>query len=281
MKTLTGNARLAGLVGYPVSFSQAPAMHGYWLQKYDIDGIYVPLPVREGEFATAIAGLRAAGFRGCNITKPHKQEAAALCDRMTEAAERMGAVNTLVFEEDGISGFNTDGFGFLAGLEQNGIAVDGRHVLVLGAGGACRSIAMTLAEAGAAVTLTNRTRSKAEALALELGGLKVIDWEQRADALAEADVLVNTTSLGMLSQPPLEMDLSRARDDLAVTDIVYAPQKTELLKNAESRGLRIMNGLPMLMNQARPGFAKWFGVEPEIDAGLEKHLVERMQASAK
>ena len=266
MPILSGHARLAGVIGWPVSHSRSPRLHNHWLARHGIDGAYLPLPVRPEALATALRGLQAAGFAGVNVTIPHKEAALALCDRLTLLARRAGAINTLTFGEDGsLHGTNTDGLGFLANLRAGGVDPAAGPALLLGAGGAARAIAAALLDEGADVIVTNRTPGRAEALAEHLPRLRVIPWERRADALAEQALLVNTTSLGMAGQDPLDMPLDRAPGGMAVADIVYVPRRTGLLLAAEARGLRTVGGLGMLLHQAVPGFAAWFGTTPEVD----------------
>jgi shikimate dehydrogenase len=261
---ITGHAALAGVIGWPVSHSRSPRLHNHWLSRHGIDGAYVPLPVRPADLAACLAGLTACGFRGANVTVPHKEAALALCTSLDRSARLAGAVNTLVFADDGIAGSNTDGAGFLANLAAHGVAPRG-PALLLGAGGAARAIAAALLESGADVTIANRSPARALALRAALPGVRILDWDRRAEALADYALLVNTTSLGMQGQPDLEADLSRADAALVVADIVYVPLRTALLACAQSRGLRTVTGLGMLLHQAVPGFAAWFGVVPEVD----------------
>lgn len=268
MKLLTGSARLAGVVGWPVSHSRSPRIHNTWLNRYGIDGAYVPLPIRPEDFTITIPALAKAGFAGVNVTIPHKEAAFMVCDHVDESALRAGAVNTLVFTPAGIKGLNTDGYGFLANLHQHRINPMAGPVLILGAGGAARGIGAALQEDGANITFTNRTPERAAALAAALPPAKVLAWEKREAALADYALLINTTSLGMRHQPPLDMNLSRATPNLVVADIVFAPQETPLLAAAKARGLKPVEGLGMLLHQAVPGFAAWFGVAPEVDDEL-------------
>ena len=262
---ITGRARLAGVVGWPIQHSRSPLLHNFWLARHGIDGAYVPLAVPPADFASVVAALRAAGFAGVNVTIPHKTAAFALCDAVDQAARSAGAVNTLVFGENGIHGSNTDGAGFVANLAAHGVAADG-PALLLGAGGAARAIATALLAAGARVSVANRTRNRADDLAAAVPGLRVVDWDDRAAVLGEVALLVNTTSLGMKGQPALEIDLARATPGMVVADIVYAPLETALLAQARARGLAAVPGLGMLLHQAVPGFAAWFGVTPVVDA---------------
>ena len=265
---MTGHTRLAGVVGWPVSHSRSPRLHGHWLHQHGIDGAYVPLPVRPGRLPVAIAGLRAAGFAGVNVTLPFKEEALALCDLVEHAGQRAGAVNTLVFGANGIVGTNTDGYGFTANLLAHGVKLLAGPALLLGAGGAARAIAAALLDAGVTVVVSNRTLARSDALAAALPGLQVAPWAERGRALAGCALLVNTTSLGMVGQDALDMPLDRAAAGLTVTDIVYAPLVTPLLADAARRGLRCVGGLGMLLHQAAPGFERWFGVKPTVDAAL-------------
>jgi shikimate dehydrogenase len=273
MSILSGHARVAGIAGWPVTYSRSPRLHGFWLQRHGIDGAYIPLPIRAGEFATAMRGLLAAGFAGANVTIPHKLAAFDICDTVDDTARRAGAVNTLVFREGRIAGSNTDGYGFVANLRAHGVYPAAGPALLLGAGGSARAVAAALLDAGAPVTVANRTRGRAEALARDLPGLRVAEWDARAAALADHALVVNTTPLGMVGHEPLDLDLARARASLVVADNVYVPLETPLLASAHSRGLRCVEGLGMLLHQAVPGFRAWFGVEPCVDAELRQFVV--------
>ncbi|WP_158922354.1 shikimate dehydrogenase [Acidisphaera sp. S103] len=272
MTILTGKARIAGITGWPVGHSRSPRLHGYWLERHGIDGAYVPLPIEPANFETAIRGLMAAGFAGVNVTIPHKLAAFALCDTVDDFGRRIGAINTLVFENGRISGRNTDVWGFLSNLRANGVDPAAGPALILGAGGASRAIAAALLELGVRVTIANRTRARADALAAELPGLRVIDWDTRDHALPDNTLLVNTTSLGMAGQPPLQIDLDRAAPGLTVNDIVYVPLETPLLAAARTRGIRRVEGLGMLLHQAVPAFHAWFGVEPVVDDAMRRFV---------
>lgn len=264
---LSGHARLAGVIGHPVAHSRSPRLHGTWLERHGIDGAYLPLAIAPADFAACVTALAKMGFAGANVTIPHKEAAFAVCDRVAESAGRAGAVNTLVFTPTGIEGANTDGSGFLANLRAHGVDPAAGPALVLGAGGAARAIATALQDAGTQVTLCNRSPARAAALAREFG-LAHLPWEARADALADHALVVNTTSLGMAGHPPLELDLARAAPGMAVADIVYVPLETPLLATARARGLVAVEGLGMLLHQAVPGFAAWFGVTPVVDDAL-------------
>jgi len=272
MPILTGHARVAGIIGWPVAHSRSPRLHGFWLDRHAIDGAYVPLAIRPEDFPAAVRGLLAAGFAGANVTIPHKRSAFALCDSVDPSAQRAGAVNTLVFRGGKIEGSNTDGWGFLANLRAHGVDPAAGPALVLGAGGAARAVAAALLDTGIRVTIANRTPEHAEALARDLPNLRVLPWGSRSDALPDHALLVNTTSLGMQHHPRLQLDLSRAAPDLAVADVVYVPLETPLLAAATAHGLRAVEGLGMLLYQAVPGFRAWFGVEPQVDAALRRFV---------
>lgn len=268
-RSLSGRALVAGVIGWPVGHSRSPALHGHWLARYGIDGAYVPLAVAPGDLAVAVRGLVAAGFRGVNVTLPHKAAVLGLCDRVEASAMRAGAVNTLVFGPGGIVGSNTDIGGFVASLVARGVDPGAGPALVLGAGGAARAVAAGLLDAGARVTVANRSMERAAALAAALPGVRVVAWEERAAALRGCALLVNATQLGMVGQAGLEMPLDGASAGLVVADVVYAPLETRLLAAAAARGLRTVPGIGMLLHQAVPGFAAWFGVTPVVDGALE------------
>ena len=264
---LTGKARLAGLVGWPVSHSRSPLLHNHWLARYGIDGAYVPLPVAPGQLETAVRGLQAAGFAGVNVTVPHKEAVIALCDTLEASARDTGSANTLVFTPDGrIVGSSSDGHGFLASLRAAGVDPAAGAVLLLGAGGAARAIASALLGCGVPVEIANRTQERAQALARSLPGVIPVPWPDWSVRLAGKALLVNTTALGMSGQAPLPADLSQAPPGLVVADIVYAPRETPLLAQGRARGLRTVEGIGMLLYQAVPGFTAWFGREPVVDA---------------
>jgi shikimate dehydrogenase len=273
MSILSGHARVAGIAGWPVTYSRSPRMHGFWLQRYGIDGAYIPLPIQPGDFHTAIRGLVAAGFAGANVTIPHKLAAFEICDEVDASAHRAGAVNTLEFREGEIVGSNTDGYGFIANLRANGVDPVSGPALLLGAGGSARAVAAALLDLRAQVTVANRTPSRAEALARDLPGLRTVDWKDRLAALADHALLVNATPLGMVEHEALDLDLGCASDTLVVADNVYVPLETPLLAAAHARGLHCVEGLGMLLHQAVPGFLAWYGVEPEVDDELRHFMV--------
>jgi shikimate dehydrogenase len=273
MRTLSGKSVLAGILGWPVSHSRSPRLHGFWLARHGIDGAYLPLPVAPERFAPAVRALADLGFAGANVTIPHKEAAFALCDEVAGVARRAGSVNTLVFRDGRILGTSTDGFGFLESIRDQapGWQAEAGPAVVLGAGGAVRSVAAALLDAGCPrLTLVNRTPARAEAIARELGGpIEVSD----TPPLRDCALLVNGTSLGMQGEPPLEIDLSPMPSGGVVADMVYVPLETPLLARARARGLRAVDGLGMLLHQARPGFEAWFGVAPAVDAELRAFVM--------
>jgi shikimate dehydrogenase len=274
---LSGTSKLAGIMGWPVAHSRSPRLHGHWLERYGIDGAYLPLPVRAEGFAAAVRSLADLGFRGVNVTIPHKQAALAACDQVEDSARRIGAVNTIVMEDGRLLGSNTDGVGFLENLRQVQPDWDptAGPAVVLGAGGAARAVVAALLEAGAPeLRLLNRTQVRSEALAAQWGArVTAYPWAERDSRLAEAAVLVNTTSLGLVGHEPLEIDLAGLPADALVTDIVYVPLETPLLAAAQARGNPVVDGLGMLLHQARPGFSAWFGIDPEVTEELRAFVL--------
>ncbi|NUB24465.1 shikimate dehydrogenase [Azospirillum brasilense] len=277
--TISGKAKLAGVMGWPIGHSRSPRLHGYWLERYGIDGAYVPLAVPPDRIEQAIRALPALGFRGCNVTVPHKEAAYRAVDRLDATATRMGAVNTIVVGEDGaLEGRNTDGFGFIENLKSGapGWKASDGPALVIGAGGAARAVVASLLDEGAPrVWLVNRTRVRAEELAADIGGnIETADWVSRETLLEGAALVVNTTTQGMAGQSALELDLRALPGSAVVTDIVYTPLMTPLLTAAQARGNRVVDGVGMLLHQARPGFAAWFGREPEVTEGLKAAVLQ-------
>ncbi len=271
----------AGVVGWPVDHSLSPKLHGYWLEKYAIDGEYVKIPVDPGDFEVGIRALAGRGFSGFNVTVPHKEAAFRLMDELDPAAERLRAVNTVTVGPDGrLHGANTDGFGFAENLKAGlgRAALPDGPALVIGAGGAARAVVGALMDGGAEdIRLANRTAERAERLAADLGGpVSIVDWDRRDGNLADVALVVNCTPLGMAKSPPLEFSLAGLAPDAVVTDIVYAPLETPLLAAARARGHRTVDGLGMLLHQGRPGFERWFGVAPEVDGRLRSRMLEAL-----
>jgi shikimate dehydrogenase len=275
---LTGRAKLAGVIGWPISHSRSPRLHGYWIERHGIDGAYVPLAVEPAQVAQALRMLALVGFRGVNVTVPHKEAALAAVDTLDDDARRIGAVNTVTMKPDGsLAGSNTDGIGFLSHLRASAPTWDASGAaVVIGAGGAARAVVVALIGAGVGeIRLVNRTRERAEELARAFGGpVRVLPWVARNAALEDAALVVNTTTLGMTDQPPLDLDLDALPRAACVFDCVYAPLATPLLTAARARGLVAVDGLGMLIHQARPGFEAWFGIAPEVDNDLRRFLAE-------
>lgn len=277
--SVTGAARLAGVMGWPIGHSRSPQLHGHWLERYGIDGAYVPSTVPPDGLEKALRALPLLGFRGCNVTIPHKTVAAALVDMLEPAAARIGAVNTITVSPDGqLTGTNTDGFGFLENLKQGaaGWRAEDGPALVIGAGGAARAIVATLLDSGVPeIRLANRTGEKAQEMGASLDKSRIvpIPWNDRAAAAAGAALVVNTTSLGMTGQPALDLSLAELPAKAVATDLVYAPLTTPLLLVAAARSNATVDGLGMLLHQARPGFAAWFGVEPMVDTALRQAVL--------
>jgi shikimate dehydrogenase len=268
---------LAGIIGMPVAHSRSPVIHNHWLAEHGLPGRYVPLPVQPERLADALKGLVALGFRGCNVTTPHKQAVMPLLDAVDPMATRIGAVNTIVVQPDGtLRGFNNDGNGFVQSLrdEKPDWRPDDGPIVVVGAGGASRAILVALAAQGAnEIRLVNRTRETADALAKSLGGpITVVPWERRAQALEGAATLINATTQGSAGKPALDLSLDALPTRAIVGDAIYVPPVTPLLAAAKARGNRTVNGLGMLLNQARPAFHAWFGVMPQITPALRRAI---------
>jgi len=275
---LSGKARLAGIIGWPVSHSRSPRLHGFWLQQYGIDGAYVPLSVIPATAHEAIRALPKLGFAGANVTMPHKETAFAAMDEVDAPAKRLGAVNTIVVQPDGrLFGSNTDGYGFVESLRDAapGWRAVAGPAAVLGAGGSARAILGALLDAGVPrIRLVNRTLERAQTLAAAFGDrIDVLPWSDRQAALSGAALLVNTTTQGMTGQPALDIDLTPLPPSAIVYDIVYVPLVTPLLAAARARGLVGIDGLGMLLHQARPGFEQWFGVSPQVTDALRDFVL--------
>lgn len=264
---------LAGVMGWPVAHTRSPAIHNHWIAQYSLKGAYVQLPVQPQNLEAAIRGLPALGFAGCNITVPHKVNAMQLMDTLHPAARRVAAINTVVVQADGsLLGMNNDGYGYIQSLRdaQPGWRGDAGPALVVGAGGAARAIVVALLDEGVPeVRLCNRTQEKAQALKDAFGDrVTVVPWADRNSAMAGVRLLVNTTTQGMHGQPALDVALDDLPAEALVSDAIYIPLETPLLAAARQRGHQTVNGLGMLLNQARPAFQAWFGVQPELTPGL-------------
>lgn len=264
---------IAGLLCWPAFQSRSPVIHNHWLAHYGIAGRYVLFPVPPDRLEAGVRGLAALGLRGCNVTTPHKQAIFPLLDRVDDLARKIGAVNTVVVEPDGtLTGFNNDGNGYIQSLRDVDPSwrPDSGPIAVLGAGGASRAVVASLVAQGAReIRLMNRTRAKAEEIAAAVGpAVQVVPWEARAEALDGVVMLCNATSLGMTGKGPLDIALDRLPRTALVGDLIYLPPETPLLAAARARGNVTVNGLGLLLNQARPAFNAWFGVMPEITPAL-------------
>ena len=264
---------LAGVMGWPVAHTRSPAIHNHWIATHGLKGAYVQLPVQPAHLEAAMRGLPALGFAGCNITVPHKVNAMALMDEVHPAARRIEAINTVVVREDGsLLGLNTDGMGYVQSLRDADPlwGADTGPALVVGAGGAARAMVVALLDEGVPeLRITNRSPEKAQAFRDAFGDrVTVVPWSERNAAMAGVSLLVNTTTQGMHGQAALDVVLDELPADAMVSDAVYVPLETPLLAAARQKGNRTVNGLGMLLNQARPGFNAWFGVMPEITPAL-------------
>lgn len=262
---------LAGVIGSPVSHSKSPQLHRHWLCTYGLRGYYIPIDVAYEDLENVLRMMPKMGFVGANVTIPYKEKVLELADQITDRATLIGAANTLIFRKDGrVIADNTDGFGFLENIRQNVPDWDPTvgPAAVLGAGGAARAIVAALSEVGVPeIILSNRTRVRADRLKQDFGKrVRVVDWVQAGNILEDAALVVNTTSLGMVGKPELRVPLDGLQKGTVVTDLVYAPLKTQLLLRAEEAGCRAVDGLGMLLHQAVPGFERWFGIRPAVDA---------------
>jgi shikimate dehydrogenase len=262
---------LAGVIGSPIAHSRSPVLHGFWLRRHGIAGHYVPLDIAAADLAHALQMLPRMGFVGCNVTLPHKEAILGIADIVTDRAALIGAANTLIFRKDGkLHADNTDGIGFINNLRQNAPQWNAAAgpAAVFGAGGAARAIVSALLEAGAPeVRVANRTRTRADTLRTDFGArVTVVDWTQGADMVSDAATVVNTTSLGMTGKADFKTSLDRLNPRALVTDIVYTPLDTPFLRAAREVGCTTVDGLGMLLHQAVPGFERWFGTRPTVDA---------------
>jgi shikimate dehydrogenase len=282
---ISGATQLAGIMGWPVAHSRSPLLHGFWLDETGVDGAYLPLPVHPANIERALRALPVLGFRGCNLTIPHKRAALAVVDRVDPLASRIGAANTIVVAADGsLEASNTDSYGFRENLRESVPDWDAASgpAVVLGAGGSARAIVAALGDAGVGeIRLVNRTLGRAVAVAADLSTatmrLTVHSWDRANCLLSGAGLLVNTTSLGMTGEPPLDLDLSLLPLAAPVVDIVYVPLETGLLAAARRRGHPVVDGLGMLLHQGRPGFEAWFGASVRVSHELRSAIVATLE----
>ena len=279
IKELKEQIRLAGVIGYPLKHSKSPILHKYWLEKYQINGYYIPIELSTSNFKDGILALVKLGFRGVNITIPHKVHVLELADSITDRAAIIGAANTLYFSASGkITADNTDGFGFIKNIYDwyPYWKPKGSKAIIFGAGGASRAIIVSLLESGVdRVIILNRTRVKAQSLAESLGArVQVVDWNVDMEILRDAGLIVNTTSLGMIGQSEFSHQLDPVNKSCIAVDLVYNPIETGFLKQAKKLGLRTVDGIGMLINQAVPGFEGWFGKKPAITTDIRQLLLK-------
>jgi shikimate dehydrogenase len=264
------------VIGHPIAHSRSPLIHGTWLAEHGLDGSYERIDVAPADLPAFVTRFREGEFVGGNVTVPHKEAIAALIDEVSDTARAMGAINTLWREGGRIRGDNTDAAGFLGHLDATAPGWDRRApaALVIGAGGAARAVAYALKGRGLPrIIIVNRDPARAAELVAAFGApLEALDWSARSACVGEAGLIVNTTSLGMKGQPPLDLDLAALRPGTIVDDIVYVPLKTALLVEAEKRGAIAVDGLGMLLHQAVPGFARWFGIVPVVTPALRARL---------
>lgn len=273
------------VIGYPVAQARSPLLHGFWLREYGIAGEYGREEVKPEDVATFLRALPDRGFAGCNVTIPNKEAAFQACTRTTARAAALGAVNTIWFDDGEIWGDNTDGLGFVAHLDavHPGWDTTNQRILLLGAGGGARGLAMPLLERKPMrLAFSNRSEERLGKLVADLkmvapeAPVDLVAWDARDAALADFDLVINTTSLGMQGKEPLALDLSRLPAHAIVADIVYVPLETPLLASAKARGLKTLDGLGMLLHQAVPGFEKWFGRKPAVTEALRAHIVAHL-----
>ena len=283
MKSVTKEVKhKAFVIGHPISHSLSPKLHGYWLNEYGIDGSYEAINCPPEYFVKTIRKLASLGYAGGNVTIPHKEVALMVADSSDALAKKIGAANTLVFNSGKIVASNTDAYGFTENLKASGldftnvkIGASGAasNALVMGSGGASRAIIVALQDIGFNVMLTNRTLERAKKLGREFS-CEIVKWEKKEDVLPKIKLLVNTTSLGMKGEDEMEIDLSGLPKDAAVNDIIYNPLETKLLMQARMLKLKTIGGLGMLLNQAAPGFEKWFGKRPTVTKELYEYLAK-------
>ena len=273
----------ACVIGWPAKHSRSPLVHRYWLKRYGLPGDYGIAEVSPDDFDRFLRNLRENGYVGGNITVPHKTAAARIVRDLDETAAALGAVNTVWYDNGDLIGANTDVYGFLANLDASvpDWQVDVDRAVVLGAGGAARGIVHGLLSRGIdRIDVINRTVERAEALRTDFGdSVAAFSTDALPTRLAGARLLINTTSLGMTGAPPLDIDLAPLADGAVVSDIVYVPLQTALLKRASARGLRTVDGLGMLLHQAVPGFERWFGRRPEVTEDLRALIVVDIEAA--
>ena len=272
---------LAGVIGYPIRHSKSPIIHEYWLKKHDVVGHYMPLEVARSDFSEVLKTIPKIGFKGINVTIPHKETALRYADMVSDTAALIGAANTLSFDRKRgkIYADNTDGHGFITNLQEciPGWRADAGPALIVGAGGAARAVLYSLLHEGVPeIHMVNRTRDRAEVLRSEFGNrVKVQDFDKVEDILPEVTTVVNTSAMGMTGKPDLKFPMKQMRPETAVNDLVYTPLRTTFLANAEARGCFVADGLGMLLHQAAAAFNLWFGIKPEVTKELRELVLSK------
>lgn len=275
--------KAAFVCGHPIKHSRSPMLHGYWLKKYKIDGNYGLQDITPQAFINFMKSLKEKNLVGGNVTIPHKEESYRLVDELDEVAKKIGAVNTVWFENNKLIGSNTDAHGFKANLDQHAAGwdnkADSKTVIVFGAGGASRAVLYSLIERGfSKIYLVNRTIKKAHKLAEDFGKTVIpLEISAITDIMSEADIFINSTSLGMHKEDKYPFNIATLKKTALVTDLVYTPLETALLKDAKTAGLKTVDGLGMLLHQAVPGFEKWFGIKPEVTDELRQLIVNDLE----
>jgi shikimate dehydrogenase len=284
--SISGKAKLAGVIGWPVTHSLSPRLHAYWLAAHAVDGAYIPLPVAREDFARVVSALQRAGFAGVNVTVPHKEAAFALAHDLDDAARATGAVNLLLFHADGrIEGRNTDASGLAASLNEalGKNALNGKDAAILGAGGAARAAVLAFSGLGMrAIRIMSRDKARAQTLVDTLAPhirstLSAQDWNEAAKGFDGIGLLLNATSAGMAGQAQLDLPLDALPLNAVVSDVVYNPLETDLLTRAQAGGHRIVDGLGMLMHQAVPAFAAFYGETPKVTPALRTELKKALR----
>ena len=279
---MTDPFKKTAVIGHPISHSKSPLIHNYWLDSYGLSGLYEAIDIKPKNLIQGVQKLIDTEFSGFNVTIPHKVAIMDLCDDIDPIAQEIGAVNTVTINKGKLHGTNTDGFGFVQNIkdhvakEKLDWSFENGKAVVIGAGGAANAIVYALHQEGVPeIAITNRTRNKAEVLtALDVHKIHAHDWDKRDECFRDANLIVNTTALGMTGNAELEVDLTAAPPNAVVTDAVYAPLYTDLLNQARNRGLAVVTGIGMLLHQARPGFELWNGVMPEVTKELEELVLK-------
>ncbi|MCP3972493.1 MAG: shikimate dehydrogenase [Rhodobacteraceae bacterium] len=269
---------LAGVIGSPISHSKSPRLHGHWLNRYGINGFYIPMDIAQSQLGEILKVLPKMGFVGVNVTIPHKETVLELADLVTDRAALIGAANTLIFRRDGkLHADNTDGYGFVENLRQNAPSWKPKAgpAAVIGSGGAARAIVASLLEIGVPeIRISNRTRNRVDALRTEFGAkVSVYEWVQAGNMMENAVTVVNTSSLGMVGKPDFRVPLDGLSPKAVVNDLVYTPLQTTFLQHAAEIGCTTVDGLGMLLHQGAPGFERWFGKRPEVDDDLRQVML--------